>query len=132
MEADANRIFNYVVRLGANSVAINFFFFTDGEYPTHVYGVQGTTPSPATMAMVIRNAREHGLRVLLRPLLNEKNIGIISGDWRGSIEPQSVSSWFQSYYRFLKPYFIAAQASEANAFNTTSALNSIRSRRMRA
>ena len=125
MEADANRIFNYVVRLGANSIAINFFFFTDGEYPTHVYGVRGTTPSPAIMAMVVRNAREHGLRVLLRPLLNEKNIQIISGDWRGSIEPQSVSSWFHSYYRFLEPYFIAAQVSGANAFNIGAELDSL-------
>jgi hypothetical protein len=125
MEADANRIFNYVVRLGANSVAINFFFFTNGEYPTYVYGVWGTTPSPATMAMVIRNAREHGLRVLLRPLLNEKNIQIINGAWRGSIEPPSVSSWFESYYRFLKPYLIAAQRSGADAFNIGAELDSL-------
>ena len=125
MEADANRIFNYVVSMGANSVAINFFFFTDGEYPTHVYGIQGATPSPAIMAMVVRNAREHRLRVLLRPLLNEKNIQIIRGAWRGSIEPQSVSSWFQSYYRFLKPYFIAAQASGADAFNIGAELDSL-------
>jgi Glycoside Hydrolase Family 113 len=125
MAADANRIFNYVVQLGANSVAINFFFFTDGEYPTHVYGVPGTTPSPAIMAMVVRNAREHGLRVLLRPLLNEKNIQIIRAAWRGSIEPHSVSSWFRSYYRFLKPYFIAAQVSGANGFNIGAELDSL-------
>ncbi len=125
VEADANRIFNYVVRLGANSVAINFFFFTDGEYPTRVYGVQGTTPSPAVMTLVVRNAREHGLRVLLRPLLNEKNIETIRGDWRGSIEPQSVSSWFRSYYRFLKPYLIAARAGGANAFNIGAELDSL-------
>jgi Glycoside Hydrolase Family 113 len=125
MEADANRIFNYIVGLGANSIAINFFFFTNGEYPTYVYGIRGTTPSPAIMAMVVKNARAHGLRVLVRPLLNEKNIQIISGNWRGSIEPQSVSSWFQSYYRFLKPYFIAAQVSGANSFNIGAELDSL-------
>ena len=127
MEADANRIFNYIVRLGANSVAINFSFFTNGEYPTYVYGVRGSTPSPAIMAMVVTNAREHGLRVLLRPLLNEKNIAIINGAWRGSIEPQSVSSWFESYYGFLKPYLIAAQRSGANAFNIGAELDSLAS-----
>ena len=125
MEADANRIFNYIVRLGANSVAINFFFFTNGEYPSYVYGVRGSTPSPTIMAMVVRNAREHGLRVLLRPLLNENNIAIINGAWRGSIEPQSVSSWFRSYYGFLKPYLIAAQQSGANAFNIGAELDSL-------
>ncbi len=75
MAADANRIFNYVVGLGANSVGINFFFYTDGVYPTRVYGVRGGTPSPATIGMVIASARRHGLRVLDPPLFwNEKNI----------------------------------------------------------
>jgi len=125
MTADANRIFNYIVGLGANSVGINFAFYTDGVYPTRVYGVRGRTPSPATIAMVIANARLHGLRVLVRPLLNEKNIVDSRGDWRGSIEPPSVSSWFHSYYEFLKPYFAAAQRSGATSFNVGSELDSL-------
>jgi hypothetical protein len=122
---DANRIFNYIVGLGANSVGINFAFYTDGVYPTRVYGVRGSTPSPATIGMVIANARRHGLRVLVRPLLNETNIVDSRGDWRGSIEPPSVSSWFRSYYEFLKPYFAAAQRSEATSFNVGSELDSL-------
>jgi hypothetical protein len=125
MAADANRIFSYVVGLGANSVGINFAFYTDGVYPTSVYGVRGSTPSPATIAMVIASARRHGLRVLVRPLLNEKNIVDSRGDWRGSIEPPSVSSWFHSYYEFLKPYFAAAQRSGATSFNVGSELDSL-------
>ena len=50
MAADANRIFNYVVALGANSVGINFFFYTDGVYPTRVYGVRGRTRAPPPLA----------------------------------------------------------------------------------
>ena len=109
MAADANRIFNYVVDLGANSVGINFSFYTDGVYPTRVYGVRGSTPNPATLSMVIASARRHGLQVLVRPLLSEKNIMDSRGDWRGSIQPPSVTGWFHSYYEFLKPYFAAAQ-----------------------
>lgn len=125
MAADANRIFNYVVGLGANSVGINFFFYTDGVYPTRVYGVRGRTPSPATIGMVIASARRHGLRVLVRPLLNEKNIMDSRGDWRGSIEPPSVIAWFHSYWEFLKPYFAAAQRSGAAGFNVGSELDSL-------
>jgi len=125
MAADADRIFNYVVGLGANSVGINFAFYTDGVYPTRVYGVRGSTPSPATIAMVIANARRHGLRVLVRPLLNEKNIVDSRGDWRGSIEPPSVIGWFHSYWEFLKPYFAAAQRSGATIFNVGDELDSL-------
>jgi Glycoside Hydrolase Family 113 len=124
-EAQANRIFNYVVGLGANSVAINFFFYTDGEYPTRVYRVRGGTPPPATIAMVVANAREHGLRVLVRPLLNDDNIKVIKGDWRGSIEPRSAGAWFASYLGFLKPYLIAAQDSGATGFGVDTELDSL-------
>lgn len=125
LEADANRIFNYAVGLGANSVAIDFYFFTNGVYPTYVYGVRSRTPSPATIAMVVANAREHGLRVLVRPLLNEDNIKIVGTNWRGSIQPPSLTAWFASYYAFLKPYFEAAQSSKATAFNIGSELDSL-------
>jgi hypothetical protein len=125
MAADANRIFNYVVGLGANSVGINFFFFTDGVHPTRVYGVPASTPSPATLSMVIASARRHGLRVLVRPLLNEKNIMDSRGDWRGSIQPPSVSGWFRSYLKFLKPYLAAAQRGGATGFNVGSELDSL-------
>jgi len=125
MAADANRIFNYVVDLGANSVGINFSFYTDGVYPTRVYGVRGSTPNPATLSMVIASARRHGLQVLVRPLLSEKNIMDSRGDWRGSIQPPSVTGWFHSYYEFLKPYFAAAQRGGAASFNIGSELDSL-------
>ena len=125
MAADANRIFNYVVGLGANSVGIDFWFFTDGPTPTRVYGVPGQTPSPVTVAMVTKIAREHGLRVLIRPLLNENNIKIYGNNWRGSIAPPNVNNWFASYYAFLKPYLQAAQSTGVNAFNIGTELDSL-------
>jgi hypothetical protein len=125
MAADADRIFNYVVGLGANSVGINFTFYTDGVYPTRVYGVRGSTPSPATIGMVTAIARRHGLRVLVRPLLDEKNIVDSKGDWRGSIRPPSVIGWFHNYWEFLKPYFAAAQRSGATSFNIGTELDSL-------
>ena len=75
--------------------------------------------------MVIASARRHGLRVLVRPLLNEDNIVDSSGDWRGSIQPPSVIAWFQSYFHFLRPYFAAAQRNGATGFNVGSELDSL-------
>jgi hypothetical protein len=123
--ADANRIFNYIVGLGANSVGINFFFFTDGVDPTRVYGVHRRTPSPAIVGEIVADARKHGLRVLVRPLLNEDNIVDSTGDWRGSIAPPSVSIWFKNYFHFLRPYFMAAQRNGATGFNVGSELDSL-------
>jgi len=125
MAADANRIFNYVVGLGANSVGIDFWFFTDGPTPTRVYGVPGQTPSPDTIALVTNIARQHGLRVLVRPLLNEDNIKIYGNNWRGSIQPPDVYNWFASYYTFLKPYLQVAQSTGANGFNIGTELDSL-------
>jgi hypothetical protein len=122
---DANRIFNYIVGLGANSVGINFFFFTNGAHPTTVYGLRRRTPSPAIIGEIIADARAHGLRVLVRPLLNEDNIIDANGDWRGSIAPPSVSAWFASYFHFLRPYFVAAQRNGATSFNVGSELDSL-------
>jgi hypothetical protein len=122
---DSNRIFNYIVGLGANSVGINFFFFTNGVDPTTVYGGRSRTPSPAIMGEIVADARAHGLRVLIRPLLNEGNIIDASGDWRGSIQPPSLSTWFASYFHFLRPYLIAAQRNGATSFNVGSELDSL-------
>ena len=122
---EGTQIFNYVVGLGANSVGINFPFYTDGQHPTHVYGVPGSTPSPATVAMLVANAREHGLRVLVRPLLSDGNILTVSGDWRGTIQPRSVSAWFRGYLAFLTPYLTVAQAGGATAFGVDTELDSL-------
>lgn len=122
---DSNRIFNYIVGLGANSVGIDFYFFTNGVDPTEAYGVRSRTPSPEIIGQIAADARAHGLRVLIRPLLNEDNIIDARGDWRGSIQPPSLRAWFASYFRFLRPYFIAAQRAGVTSFNVGSELDSL-------
>ncbi len=121
---NANQIFNYIVGLGANTVGINFFFYTNGVDPTYVYS-GSLTPTPAMIGQITAIARAHGLRVLIRPLLNEDNIIDARGDWRGSIEPPSFSAWFASYFSFLTPYFAAAQANGATSFNIGTELDSL-------
>jgi hypothetical protein len=126
-EAEANRIFNYVVGLGANEVGIDFYFFTDGADPTKVYPDPGVTPSPYTIGLIVASARQHGLRVLLRPLLNENNLGTAAGNWRGNIQPKSRSAWFTSYYAFLQPYLTIAQENHATGFAIGTELDSLAS-----
>lgn len=122
-EAEANRIFNYAVWLGANSVGIDFNFYTNGDTPTYVYEEPATTASPATIGLVIANARKHKLRVLVRPLLDEDNL--TGNAWRGSIHPKSVSQWFASYSVFLAPYLEEAQQNDASSFDVGAELESL-------
>src|SRR5579859_3238664 len=83
MEQDAARSLNYIVSLGANSVGITFSIFTDGVKPTHVYAGDAT-PSIKSLSIVLAAAKARGLRVMLRPEIDENNIAAAgNGAWRG-------------------------------------------------
>jgi hypothetical protein len=121
----ADKVLNYVVGLGANTVGLTFPFYTNGVDPTQVYGKTGSTPDPATLAIVIGEAKARGLRVMLRPLLDETNIADSKGDWRGTIQPQGVSAWFASYRTFLAPYLQLAQQTHVSYFVVGTELESL-------
>jgi len=121
----ADTVLDYVVGLGANTVGLTFPFFTNGVHPTQVYGVASSTPDPATLAIVIGEAKARGLRVMLRPVLDEANITDSKGDWRGTIAPPSVTSWFTSYRAFLAPYLQLAQQQHVAYFVVGTELESL-------
>jgi hypothetical protein len=121
----ADKVLDYVVSLGANSVGLTFPFYTNGVHPTQVYGVASSTPDPATLAIVIGEAQARGLRVMVRPVLDEANITDGKGDWRGTIQPPSVVSWFASYRAFLQPYLQLAQQMHVPYFVVGTELESL-------
>lgn len=112
----ATVILDYVVDLGANSVGLTFPLYTDGATPTRVYAGK-ETPTPRELSVVITEARERDLRVMLRPILDEANIAAErSGAWRGTIQPHSVEAWFTSYIQALTPYQQLARQAGAAEF----------------
>jgi hypothetical protein len=113
-------ILDYVVDLGANSVAVTFPLYTDGPYPSHVYA-DVETPSPGRVADVVARARERGLRVTVRPLIDEANIASTPGQWRGSIQPVDVGAWFATYGAAIRPYLRVG----ADEFVLAAELNSL-------
>jgi hypothetical protein len=125
VRAAADKVLNYVVSLGANTVGLTFPFYTNGVHPTRVYGLASSTPDPAALAVVIDEARLRGLRVMLRPVLDETNITDSNGDWRGTIQPPSPASWFTSYRTFLKPYLQLAQQKQVQYFVVGTELESL-------
>jgi hypothetical protein len=130
--ADANieSILDYVVGRGANSVAFSFPLYTDGQRPKRVYtGEQ--TPSPEVMARIIKASHARGLRVMVRPLLDEENLRTDSGGWRGTIAPPNLTAWFSSYEQALVPFLKAARTAHADEFVLATELTSLESQRAR-
>ncbi len=122
---NSDRLLDYVVSLGANSVGISFPIFTDGAWPTRVYTTPNVTPTPESLGDVVRHAKARGLRVMLRPIIDEKNITGYASAWRGSIEPKNVTAWFASYRDTLLPFLAAAQAAGADTFVVGTELDSL-------
>jgi hypothetical protein len=124
--AKARRIVNYVVGLGANSVALTIPFYTDGITSDTLYADKVTTPSPAHVAAFLQAAAESKLRVTLRLVLNEDVLVAENPNaWRGSIEPASLSAWFASYQQLLLPYARVAQSGHATTFVIGTELTSL-------
>jgi hypothetical protein len=121
----AARMVAYVRSLDANSITISFPLFTTGPDSSSVFG-NSTTPSPARLDSVIRTAQAAGLRITLRPTLDEASLLAASpNDWRGNIEPDSPSAWFASYSAFLAPYFELAQKDRVQTFVVGTELTSL-------
>lgn len=101
----AARQLDYIVGLGANSVGISFPLYVDGATPTTAYADLVETPSPEELDIVLGAAKERGLRVVVRPLIDEANIAAEKkGAWRGSIQPENIDEWFVQYSDLLVQY----------------------------
>jgi hypothetical protein len=100
----ADRIFDYIVGLGANSVAISFPIYTDGPKPSRVYVDPNNTPATVELQNVIQEAQLRKLRVTIRPIIDEANIMSTRNAWRGSIVPLNKDAWLASYEQVITPY----------------------------
>ncbi|MFC7596068.1 hypothetical protein ACFQU3_12160 [Terrabacter sp. GCM10028922] len=114
-------ILDYVVSLGANSIGLSFPIYTDGARPTRVEG-GAETPSPQRVKGIVEQAHERGLRVMLRPIIDEKNIAATKGEWRGSIRPVDTAAWFDSYADTISAYF----GTDADEFVLAAELTSLK------
>ncbi|MFZ3009949.1 MAG: hypothetical protein WA030_02940 [Candidatus Microsaccharimonas sp.] len=122
-----DNMLDYVVRRHANSVAITFPIYTDGVTPTTVY-TDAETPTPAQLSIILAEAKNRNLRVLVRPLIYEMNIVEESpGDWRGSIDVADPSQWFDSYINVLQQYVPVAVQYDVDEFVAGTELVSLQS-----
>jgi hypothetical protein len=132
LPADANieGILDYVVERGSNSVAYSFPIYTDGQRPTRVF-TGPETPTPQVMTRLVSAAQERGLRVMVRPLIDEASLRGDEGEWRGTIRPPKRDAWFRSYEKAIQPYLESAAAAGAEEFVIATELTSLQAEHRR-
>jgi len=117
IEPVADRLLNYIVGLGANSVSISFPIYTDGVSPTRVGSLKKQTPTPQQLGIVVAAAKARHLRVTLRPLVDQKVLKQAGeSEWRGTIRPENIAGWFKSYDDFVLQYVAVAKQYEVEEF----------------
>ncbi|MFI7589841.1 glycoside hydrolase family 113 [Spongisporangium articulatum] len=114
---------DYVVGLHANALSVSFPFYTKNRWSSRV-GPRTGTPSAQRMQILVEEARKAGLRVTLRPILDEKSLDPPVG-WRGNIKPKSPSDWFNSYLAMLWPYLGLAEREGVATVSFGTELNSM-------
>lgn len=122
-DGNTEAILDYVVGLGANAIGFNFPLYTEGITSAEIFPGE-ETPDPATISRMVNAATARGLRVAVRPLIDEEVLQETPGGWRGNIEPTDVGQWFQSYTDAIMPYVVAA-AEGADEFVLASELTSM-------
>jgi len=94
-------------------ISITWLIYTDGCRGNIVYAGE-KTPSLAGIKHFATVAQRRGLKVWLRPIIDETNIVTCgSGWWRGNINPSDPEEWFSSYRDLLTSYATIGQ--EVNA-----------------
>ena len=79
----------YARSLHANAIGISFPFFMTSRDAAGIYA-GSATPTPGQLATVIIAARRAGMRVTLRPLLDEKALR----KSRAGLRPVNETAWF--------------------------------------
>src|SRR5260370_12556543 len=118
----ADLTFNYARSLHCNAIAISFPFYMEPSAASTVHG-GSTTPSPEQLAIVVDVAERYGLRVNIRPLLDEDSFR--PDGWRETIVPAAPVRRFPAYSSFIHPYLVMAQAVGAAKLEIRAELNSL-------
>ena len=120
----AGPVLDYVVGLGANAVGFTFPLYTD-SVTSNVVEAGPETPPPGVITSLVSAAHERGLRVTLRPTIDEANLMQQPGEWRGTLRPTDLDQWFASYEQALRPYLEVAAATKVEEFVLAAELTSM-------
>jgi hypothetical protein len=121
-------------QLGANAIALAFPFYTTSLTSNSVFSAldcrtgQFQTPPPQLLAEIVSIAHQHGMQVLLRPLIDVAVAVRTPYTWSGLLAPTNLQEWMSSYEAVLDPYLVMAQRSQIEHVAVDSELNSLANR----
>lgn len=126
--------------LGANSIGIGFPLYTSTLYSNDVVAELQCnpngdtspymTPPASVLAPIVEIAHAAGLKVLLRPLLDQQNLWAQNPHWwRGKLWPADPSLWIENYLTTLRPYLLMAQSTHVEYFAIQTELDSLTGKR---
>jgi len=116
-DQDLIRWYAYLAERGVNALSLNFPFFTEGATSNTVF-IGNQTPSDEELRFAIAQAHEMGFTIFLRPLLNEHIL--FQGnpeDWRGTLRPVSIPTWFENYTSLILHYARLAEEEKVELFS---------------
>jgi hypothetical protein len=97
-----------IAKVGADTVLLVVDARMENGRSSAIYLDMRLTPTPEQLGQLITRAKQQKLRVVLMPIvLLDRPRGM---EWRGTINPESWSTWWESYRSFLHHYSWIAQA----------------------
>ena len=101
---------------GSEWIALSFWTWQDTVHSTEIHFDYGYTPTDRDIAHAVQQAKQLGLKVCLKPVVNSRD-----GIWRARIgfpEEGDVywALWFRSYTNFIKHYAELAEELECEMF----------------
>lgn len=121
---EVKKVFDHLGNLGINSISINFPFYQANWQANEVTASPVNTPTIEELKVVIEEAHDSGLNVMIRPIMDEQAF-LPSNMWRGQIKPKEPDVWFDSYEKLILSYAKLAQLTNAKSLNIGTELNSM-------
>jgi len=115
-EVKTRKLFDRLASLKVNSLSLVFPLFQDNWTSSTVWVDKEKTPSEENLRLFIREAHKRGFTVMLKPLLDEKSFKV-DEKWRGSIQPDDRTTWFESYTNLILDYAKLAQEEDVEIFD---------------
>lgn len=107
----ATKALNNAKAVGINYITILASRFMDNGYSSVLSQDPHKTPSDEEIVGIINKAHGMGMKVLLKPHVDCRDV-----TWRGIIMPTDINFWFKSYDNFMQYYARIAQENEVEMF----------------
>lgn len=112
-----------IAELGASTVSLVTTWSQTNIRSADIAPDQEESREDAIVVEAIRDAHEHGLDVLLFPILGVRERA--QGEWRGRLAPDDPDAWWAAYEAFIVHYAAIAEAEGVRYYSVGSELGSL-------